>query len=197
MEQGGLGMLRPLTWTLGLAVCLLMAGCVERRFVITTDPPGAIVNDEKGMPIGGTPADKQFTYYGKYVFTVMRDGYQTAIVEEDVKAPWYEWFLIDFVSENLVPWVIRDVRYVHVPLQPIQMVPAEQVLQQAEILRQRGQGIGTQLPIIPGPPIPVAGGQDVPPPVGINPTPPVGAPLPPAGINPTPPLPPPPLPTPR
>lgn len=147
-------MLRPWMWTLGLTACLMTAGCVERRFVITSSAPGlppdkdagAVVYDEKGMPISGTPADKQFTYYGTYRFTVMRDGYQTQIIEENVKAPWYEWFLLDFISENLVPWNIRDIRRIHVEMQPLPMFSAEAVLQEAEQLRQRGQGIGGAQP---------------------------------------------------
>lgn len=142
-------MFRQYVWTIGLAGCLLTTGCVERRFVITTDPPGAVVLDEKNLRLGGTPADRQFTYYGKYRFTVMRDGYQTQIVEEDIKAPWYEWFLIDFFSENLWPGNIRDIRRIHVPLTPAQISPPEQVLQQAEQLRTRGQGIGTAPPAPP------------------------------------------------
>jgi len=142
-------MFRPYVWTIGLG-CLLLTGCVERRFVITTDPPGAVVLNERNERIGGTPADSPFTYYGTYRFTLMRDGYQTQVVEEDVQAPWYQWFLIDFVSENLWPFPIRDIRRIHVPLTPAQMAPPEQVLQQAEQLRMRGQGIGTA-PLTPPP----------------------------------------------
>ena len=156
-------MLRPWMGMLGLTVCLMAAGCVERRFIITSSAPGlppdkdagAVVYDEKGMPISGTPADKQFTYYGTYRFTVMRDGYQTQIVEENVKAPWYEWFLLDFISENLVPWNIRDIRHIHVEMQPLPLLPAESVLQQGEELRQRGRSIGIALPNQPaGVPLP-------------------------------------------
>ncbi|MBI3407578.1 MAG: hypothetical protein HY040_04390 [Planctomycetes bacterium] len=137
-----------------LACCSLSAGCVERRFVITTDPPGAIAYDEKGFPMGAAPTDRQFVYYGKYKFTLVRDGYQTQVVEEQVKAPWYEWAPIDFISENVIPWTIRDIRRFHYTLQAAPIVPPESVLQQATILRERGLVTGTQLPL-PGPPVPV------------------------------------------
>src|SRR4051794_35158058 len=98
---------------LGAAACLtLVSGCVERRFVITSDPPGAIVY-ENGRPIGPTPVDRNFVYYGTYRFTLVRDGYQTLVVDEPIKAPWFEWFPLDFVSENLWPFWVRDVRRVH------------------------------------------------------------------------------------
>src|SRR5438874_7158592 len=87
-------------WLAWLAALCLVAGCVERRFIITTEPFGAIVYDEKGMPTGASPADRQFTYYGKYRFTLVRDGYQTMVVEENVKAPWFEYFPLDFIAEN-------------------------------------------------------------------------------------------------
>ena len=66
-----------------LAMLCLLAGCVERRFIITPEPFGAIVYDEKGLPTGASPADRQFTYYGKYRFTLVRD----AVVTGDLLIP--------------------------------------------------------------------------------------------------------------
>ena len=130
----------------------LLTGCVERRFVITTEPPGAIVYDEKNQPLGAAPADRGFTYYGTYQFTLVRDGYETQVVREKVRAPIYEWFLLDFVSENLIPWTIRDIRRFNYQLQPKQVVPPDAVKDKAEILRQRGLGIGIPLPNQPAGP---------------------------------------------
>jgi hypothetical protein len=132
---------------LSLAVCLTcMTGCVERRFVITTSPPGAVVYDERHLPTGAAPTDREFTYYGKYRFTLVHDGFQTKMVEENVKPPWYEWIGLDFISENLIPWTIRDVRRFHYVLQPAVMVPEEAILEKAGILRQKGKEIGEPLP---------------------------------------------------
>lgn len=152
-------MMRGLSWALWVLSALGLAcatGCVERRFVITTDPPGAVVYDEKGQPMGAAPADRQFVYYGKYKFTLVRDGFQTQVVEEQVKAPWYEWFLLDFVSENVIPWTIRDIRRFHYTMQPAQIVPPEAVLQNATELRARGLVTGTQLPVVPTAPQPTS-----------------------------------------
>lgn len=151
---------------LAAALVGLASGCVERRFVITTDPPGAVIQDEKGMPMGAAPADRQFVYYGKYRFTLVRDGFQTQIVEEDVKAPWYEWFLLDFVSENLIPWTIRDVRRFHYTMQPALIVPPEAVLKSAAELRERGLVTGTQLPSMSPEPVPVGPDPSLMPPPG-------------------------------
>ncbi len=161
---------------LALALLLLagLAGCVERRMVIITDPPYAIVLDEKNQPIGASPVDRTFTYYGKYRFRLVKDGYETLIVEEKVRPPWYEYFPLDFIAENLLPFTLRDVRYFKYTLQPAQLVPAGTVLEQAEQLRARGKTIGTPLPETPPPPTtPVAPPGSIPPPL-----PPQGPPTP-------------------
>jgi hypothetical protein len=136
----------------------LLLGCVERRFVITTEPTGAIVYDEKGLRMSGdgkAPVDRTFIYYGDYQFTLVADGYETQIVREKVRAPFYEWFLLDFFSENVVPWTFRDIRRFHYQLQPRQLVPPDTVLARASTLRERGLGIGIPLPTPPTGPGPV------------------------------------------
>jgi hypothetical protein len=146
----------PAAWLVILLLgSCLVSGCVERRFVITTEPPGAIVYDEKGMPTGAAPADRPFVYYGEYQWTLVKDGYETQVVREKVRAPFYEWLLLDFFSENVVPWTIRDIRRFNYQLQPKQVVPPETVLEQGTILRQRGQAIGVPLPNQPPAPGPV------------------------------------------
>lgn len=152
------------TWRwllLGLTAICGAAGCVERRMVIITEPfPGAanaIVYDEKNQPIGGTPVDKPFTYYGKYRFRIVKDGYETLDVEQRVRAPWYEFPGLDFISENLVPWTIRDVRVFRYVMEPSRVRPPEDLLQEGERLREYGKTIGVPAP-------------DLNPPVGAPPT---------------------------
>jgi hypothetical protein len=151
---------RWLTLLAALVALSGVGGCVERRMVIITDPfpdaVNAIVYDEKDQPIGGTPVDKPFTYYGKYHFRIVKDGYDTLDVEQRVRAPWYEWPGLDFISENLIPWTIRDVRYFTYVMQPIPIRPPDQTLREAEAARAYGQTKGTQLPDpnAPAPPVP-------------------------------------------
>ena len=126
---------------LGLALSAgLLTGCVERRYVITSDPPGALVL-RNGQPIGSSPADDHFVYYGDYEFTLVKEGYETLHVKQEIPAPWYEYFPLDFAAENLVPWPIQDVRRFHYQLQPKRTANPERVLQDAQNLRQRGQGL--------------------------------------------------------
>ena len=64
----------------------LLAGCVERRYTIRSDPPGAniIVNGEE---IGPAPASKSFNYYGNREITLMLDGYETRTITQPINAP--------------------------------------------------------------------------------------------------------------
>ena len=155
---------RSVRWSGFLALPLflaLMTGCVERRMVITTEPFGALVYDERNVPISASPADRPFTYYGKYRFKIVKDGYETLVVEEDVRPPWYEWIGLDFVSETLIPWTLRDVRRFHYQLKNSVVVPPEEVLKQGTPLRERGLVTGEPAPpslrpektpdVIPGP----------------------------------------------
>ncbi len=135
-NAGALGML------LG---CVLLTGCVERRFVITSDPPGALVM-LNGQPLDGpTPADDHFVYHGNYHFTLYRDGYAPLEVDQPIPAPWYEWFPLDFFSENLWPCWIRDVRRFHYQLQPLQVPRGDEILNRAQELRDRGKIVAPPL----------------------------------------------------
>ena len=55
-------------------------------------------------------------------FMIFADGYETLQVEQKIPAPWYEWVGMDFVTENLVPWTIRDRRVFQFHLEPRRMV---------------------------------------------------------------------------
>ena len=80
-----------------------------------------------------------------------------------MRSPWYELPGLDFISENLVPWTIRDVRVFRYVLQPATIVPPEQLLQNGQNLRDYAGRIGVQLPdpyplgappTVLGPPVP-------------------------------------------
>jgi hypothetical protein len=134
--------MRRSAWFVGVSVCAgLLTGCVERKFVITSDPPGAVVY-QNGRPLGATPVDGHFVYYGDYDFTLIREGYATLKARERIAAPWYQYPLVDFVSENLVPWTIHDIRRLHFQLQPPQTIRPDELLNQAQGLRDRGQVLG-------------------------------------------------------
>ena len=135
----------PIVGLLLAALLGLSSGCVDRRFIIESDPPGAIVY-ENGRQVGATPMDQPFTYYGTYRFVFMRDGYETLTVDECISTPWWEYPGLDFVVENLLPFTVRDVRTIRKPLQPMVLVPPEEILLRADPLRARGLTLGVPLP---------------------------------------------------
>jgi hypothetical protein len=139
---------------IGLAlVAGLVAGCVERRYVVLSDPPGAVVL-RNNQPIGAAPADDHYVYYGNYHFTLIKDGYTTLQVDQKIPAPWYEYFPLDFISENLVPWRITDVRRFSYRMEPLQKTTTQALLNRGQELRNRGQSIGP--PAQPPTPTPAA-----------------------------------------
>jgi hypothetical protein len=88
---------------------LLCAGCVERRYTLRTNPPGAlaIVNGEE---VGQTPVSRSFYYYGDREITFLLDGYETKTLIQPMKAPWWDNLFTEFFTENLVPFNLRDER---------------------------------------------------------------------------------------
>jgi hypothetical protein len=111
-----------------------LTGCVQRRLSIRSNPPGALVYVDD-YEIGRTPCSTQFTYYGKRKFRLVLDGYETLTTEQRIWFPWYQVVGVDFIAENLVPWEIRDERDLVFNMQPLQNVPTEQLLENAERLR--------------------------------------------------------------
>jgi hypothetical protein len=119
---------------------LAQTGCVERRYVIVTDPPGAVV-ERNGQLLGATPVDDHFVYYGKYQFKIVKPGYETLQVVQDIPPPWYEYLGIDFLSENIWPFTIIDRREFHYQLPPVMQPQINDMLREAENLRNRGKSI--------------------------------------------------------
>jgi hypothetical protein len=116
------------------------SGCIEQRYVIESEPPGALVL-VNGQPLGTTPVDGYFTYYGTYDFTLIKDGYQTKVVHQKMAAPWFEYPGLDFVTENIYPGKVEDVRRFKYCLEPLVQIRTDDLLQQAEQLRGRGRAV--------------------------------------------------------
>jgi hypothetical protein len=127
-------------WTVTTA---LTSGCVDRRFVIESDPQNANVT-VNGRPVGATPADVQFIHYGTYRFVFDHDGFQRLTVDEEICSPWYEYFPLEFVAENLLPFTLRDIHYIRKALEPIVIVPDDVLQKRGDQLRLQGQSIGPQ-----------------------------------------------------
>ncbi|MGH7173732.1 MAG: PEGA domain-containing protein [Gemmataceae bacterium] len=142
-----------------LMTMTLTAGCIERRFTIYSEPAGALVY-YNGNYLGVTPVDGYVIYYGKQQFRLIKQGYETLDVVEDYTAPWYELPGIDFVTENIYPLKVRDVRRFSYAMRPLQTIPLDEVRQRAEELRAHGQTIGVPAPprpLVPDPAPPAPG----------------------------------------
>jgi hypothetical protein len=126
---------------------------------LRSSPPGAAVYVDD-YQIGTTPVSHDFVYYGTRNIRMVKDGYETLTVRQPFPAPWYEYFPLDFVSENLIPWEIRDERVVDLALAPAAAVPAAEVVARAEQVRLAA---GAQPAVAPVQAAPI---QAVPAPVG-------------------------------
>ena len=128
----------PLPFIILLAICLLPAGCVRRRMTIRTNPPGAVAFVDK-QRIGVTPVSAPFTYYGTRNIRLMKDGFEPLVVNQRFSVPWYELPPLDFIAENLWPRETRDEQVVEFQLIPQRVVPNEELLDRAEMLRGNTQ----------------------------------------------------------
>ncbi len=135
---------RAWIWFLAAAIPLTL-GCVQRRMLIRTDPPGALVYVDD-YEIGTTPIATNFTYYGTRKIRIVKDGFETLTVEQPIDSPWYQIPPLDFFSDNLTPGEIRDQRILNYRLTPQRQIPTQELVARADQLR--GQVRATQFPTI-------------------------------------------------
>ena len=156
-----------------LAVAALVTswGCVQRRMTIRSNPPGALVYVDD-YQIGTTPVSTDFIYYGTRKIRLIKDGYETLTVRQPFPIPWYEIFPLDFVTENLWPWEIRDERVVDLAMSTTASIPPESVVARAEQARLSAGSLPAPppVPVVQQPmvaqPIPALPPQPLPPPGG-------------------------------
>jgi hypothetical protein len=126
-------------WIPLLAIALALAGCVERRLTITSEPTGSLatVNSKE---VGRTPVTVPFTWYGDYDVLLRYDEgdqhYQTLKTHYNVTVPWYEFPPLDLFSE-MAPWTYHVDANAHFTMQKATPVSDEQLLKQSDALRER------------------------------------------------------------
>ena len=138
-----------------LASLALLPGCVRRRLMIRSNPPGALVYVDNEH-VGSTPCAASFTYYGTREIRLEKPGFETLTVSQPIPPPWYQIPPMDFVSEILLPRKTQDFRTVSYNLAPKVIVPTDQLLARAEHLRavtQQGSVTPTAAPapVVTGP----------------------------------------------
>jgi hypothetical protein len=123
---------------LGVAAIVVLPGCVERRYTIRTNPPGALVY-VNGEELGPSPVSQSYTYYGPREIVLVADGQQTQKIIQPVDAPWYDNVLTDFFTENLLPFTIRDEREFAYEMTPATSPAVGDLVGRAEAMRGQGQ----------------------------------------------------------
>lgn len=128
----------PVVGLVALVGCGGLTGCVERRYTIRTDPPGAtvIINGEE---IGHTPVSRSFVFYGYRDVDLILEGYQTQHLVQPIKAPWWDNLATEFVTENLLPFTLRDEREYVYKLAPAVNPPITDLVGRGEELRTQAQ----------------------------------------------------------
>lgn len=135
--------LPKLNTSLAAMCCLLIgvfaaSGCVQRRLLVRTNPPGATVYVDN-VEIGKTPTGVNYTYYGTRQIRIEREGYETINEFVRMRPPFYEIPPLDLVSETMVPVTIVDGRTLDYTLRPLTVVPREQLFERANGLRNAAQ----------------------------------------------------------
>lgn len=136
------------------ALLLLMpivSGCVERRFTVVSDPPGAmlVVNRQEVGPTPVTLPTQATLFYGDYDFMLFKDGYEPLLVKQPIVAPWWQWFPFDLITEHFWPWTLVDERTFTYQLQPARIVPPQTLMESAQQARGRGQSLRSEAILAP------------------------------------------------
>ena len=121
---------------LALLAGLILSGCVERTITIKSDPPGAYVYLE-GKEVGRTPVTVSFVHHGVREVSLYKRGYEKIKKYEEIKAPWFEWFPLDFFFEVLYPGKLKEEHVLSYKLQPAKEVDKKELLRRADELRQK------------------------------------------------------------
>ena len=114
---------------------MLLAGCVERRLTIVTEPEEAVVwlNDEE---IGVTPVTVNFNWYGDYRVRIEKPGYDILNTHQLLERPLHDKFPFDFFAEVLWPRTIEDTYTWNFELQPYHQASAEELIEAAGTMRK-------------------------------------------------------------
>jgi hypothetical protein len=115
-------------------VAIIVAGCVERRLTINTDPQGAMVvlNDQE---IGTSPVTVPFNWYGDYWIRIHKDGYEFLDTHRELKAPLHDYPPFDFFVQILYPGHLVDAYEWTFALSPQQYPTRAELIQSGESLR--------------------------------------------------------------
>ncbi len=129
-----------------VAAVFAFSGCVTRSITVKTEPSNALVYIDNEL-IGESPVTMPFTFYGTRKIMIERkdeDGaltHERTIAFEKIKAPTYQIFPLDFFSELLWPFKIKDDQVFSYNLVELESLSIKErqakMLNNADELRQR------------------------------------------------------------
>ena len=82
-----------------------------------------------------------FLFYGDYDVQLVKEGFQTKRVKEPIPAPWYQYPVVDFFSENVWPAQITDIRPLYYEMDPIVQPNLDLLKAEGEELRGRAAAL--------------------------------------------------------
>lgn len=101
------------------------AGCVERKLLVRTEPPGAAISINH-EPVGVSPLEWRFDHYGEVLLRADHPGYEPLQRVVALRTPWYERPVADFFADVVWPGTIEDRQEALLVLEPIRpMTDAE------------------------------------------------------------------------
>ena len=122
----------------------LTVACVERRLHIRTEPEGATVH-VNGDELGPSPVSWRFHHYGTVRVTVEIEGYEPEQKEVRLRAPWYQYPVVDLFADVIVPTRINDDHHVTIELKARESTPKAEDQTRAEELAQRAVALREDL----------------------------------------------------
>jgi len=127
-----------------LCLCTMATGCVERKIRIESEP--SVVNIfMDGQYLGTTPKEIPFTFYGTREIRLEKEGYHTVVLLHKLNVPVYQWFPLDFVSENIIPFTFRDTHILQVELTKRDSLSSEQKDKIIDELEASAQNLRKQI----------------------------------------------------
>ncbi len=121
-----------------VAVTLLaLPSCVERKMVVRSDPPGAMLSLDGRDLEARTPATVPFTFGGTRRVTLTAPGHAVLESTAELADPWYTYFPLDVGAEFLWPFTIHDEQTFDYKLQPLAPIERHLTSEQEAILRKK------------------------------------------------------------
>ncbi len=116
-------------------IATVLAGCVERKLTISTEPQGALITLNE-QQVGTSPVTVSFNWYGNYQIRAQKDGYETLDTSRKLKAPLHDSPPFDFFAELVWPGVIVDSYEWSFDLAPKVYPTRDELIDKADALRR-------------------------------------------------------------